>query len=650
MRQIRAVLMRVRGLFGRAPQERELERELDSHLDMLIDDNLRAGMTPEEARRQALARFGGMESVKESYRDRRGIPLVESTLQDARYAVRTLRRNPGATALGILVMALAIGASTAVFSVVHAVVLNPLPYPQPDRIVTLTYLSGAGEFTGERSRQVSLPDFLDWQRDSRSFGSMAYYTTGRGPVMAGSVAEYAVITRVTAAFFSVFGVQPSTGRSFSQEEAREGGSGAMISDRYAREQFGEPARALGQTLRLSNRSVPVVGVLPPAFVFPADTDIWLLRAALGSAERPNRRGNNFLAVARLSPDVRLEQAQTDMTAISARLEVQYPETNRNVRVLVTPLQREIVGDVDSMLYLLLGAVALVLLIACATMATLLLAKATARVPEIAVRAALGANRGRIIRQLLVEAAVQAFAAGTIGVLIAIWGTKALVAFAPPDVPRLDEVAVNGTVLLFTLGLCVIVSVLFGLPPALQAARMDVNDPLRQSSGRVAGGRSRRMREGLIVAEIALAVVLVATSTLLVRSLIALQQTPLGFQPDHVLLMQATAPPLGADWSNSRAFFQGLLGDVAQVPGVLAAGAMMGPPGRVSSESGYWIDRMPEKSPQSVARPAVMNVITPGAFAALGIPIRQGRDFRDGDSSDSAQVGRASCRERVSKQV
>jgi predicted permease len=653
MRQIRAVLMRVRGLFGRAPQERELERELDSHLDMLIDDNLRAGMTPEEARRQALARFGGMESVKESYRDRRGIPLVESTLQDARYAVRTLRRNPGATALGILVMALAIGASTAVFSVVHAVVLNPLPYPQPDRIVTLTYLSGAGEFTGERSRQVSLPDFLDWQRDSRSFGSMAYYTTGRGPVMAGSVAEYAVITRVTPEFFSVFGVQPSTGRSFSQEEARESGSsGAMISDRYAREQFGEPARAPGQTLRLSNRSVPVVGVLPPAFVFPADTDIWLLRDALGSAARPNRRGNNFLAVARLSPDVRLEQAQTDMTAISARLEVQYPETNRNVRVLVTPLQREIVGDVDSMLYLLLGAVALVLLIACATMATLLLAKATARVPEIAVRAALGANRGRIIRQLLVEAAVQAFAAGTIGVLIAIWGTKALVAFAPPDVPRLDEVAVNGTVLLFTLGLCVIVSVLFGLPPALQAARVDVNDPLRQSSGRVAGGRGRRMREGLIVAEIALAVVLVATSTLLVRSLIALQQAPLGFQPDHVLLMQATAPPRGADWSNSRAFFQGLLGDVAQVPGVLAAGAMMGPPGRVSSESGYWIDRMPEKSPLGTARPAVMNVIAPGAFAALGIPIRQGRDFRDGDSSDSAQVvivnealARAAFRER-----
>jgi predicted permease len=638
MRQIRAALVRIGGLFGRAPRERELERELDSHLHLLIDDNLRAGMTPEEARRQALVRFGGMESVKEAYRDRRGIPLLETTLQDARYALRTLRRNPGATALGILVMALAIGANTAVFSVVHAVLLNPLPYSHPERIIALSYVAAGGEFTGERSRQVSVPDFLDWQRDSTSFGSMAYYLTGRGSVMAGSAAEYAVMTRVTPEFFRVFDVQPATGRRFSHEEEREGGSGAvMISDSYARQQFGEPARALGRTVRVFNLSVPVVGVLPPAFDFPADTDIWFPMNAVANPARAARRGNNFRAVARLRSGVSVQQAQTDMTAISARLEAQYPDTNRNVRVLVTPLQSEIVGNVDSMLYLLLSAVALVLLIACATMATLLLAKATARVPEIAVRAVLGASRARIVRQLLVEASVQSFAAGTIGVLIAIWGTRALVAFSPPDVPRLDEVAVNGSVLLFTLALCVIVSVLFGLPPALQAARVDVHEPLRQSGGRVAGGLGTRMREGLVVAEIALAVVLVAMSSLLVRSLVALQQAPLGFQPEHVLLMQATAPPRVADWSDSRAFFQGLLGDVAQVPGVLAAGAMMGPPGSVSSESGYWIDRMSERSPLNTARPAVMNVITPGAFAALGIPILQGRDLRDADRRDAAQV-------------
>jgi predicted permease len=636
VRHIRALLMRLGGLFGKARRDRELDRELESHLLMQIDDNLRAGMTPEEARRQALVRFDGVESLKETYRDRRGIPLLETTMQDARYAIRTLRRNPGGSLVGILVMALAIGANTAVFSVVHAVLLNPLPYANPDRIVTLTYLATGGVSTGDRSRQVSVPDFLDWQRDSTSFDSMAYHSTSRGSVMTGSVAEYAVVTRVTEEFFRVFDAQPATGRPFSREEARAGASAAIISDRYARQQFGDPARALGQTLRLANLSVPVVGVLEPAFAFPAETDIWLPMDVILNRQQ-QRRGNNFHAIARLKADLSLKQAQTEMTAISARLEEQYPDTNRNVRAVVTSLQREVVGDIDAMLYLLLGAVAFVMLIACATMATLLLARATARVPEIAVRAALGARRSRIVRQLLVEASVQGFAAGAVGVMIAIWGTRTLVALSPPDVPRLDEVTVNGSVLLFTLGLCILVTVLFGLPPALHAARVDVNDRLRHGANRVAGGRANRTREGLVVAEIALAVVLVVAGALLVRSLVALQQTPLGFQPDHVLLMQATAAPRARDWSDSRAFFQGLLADVAQVPGVLAAGAMMGPPGRVSSESGYWIDRMSRESPLSAGRPAVINVIAPGTFAALGIPIRQGRDFREGDRRDAAQV-------------
>ena len=419
--------------------------------------------------------------------------------------------------------------------------------------------------------------------------------------MAGSVAEYAVVTTVTEEFFRVFAAQPSVGRSFSREEAKEGGAGAaMISDRYARQQFGEPARGLGRTLRLGNRSVSIVGVMPPAFDFPVATDVWF--TAVGSRAQLHRRGNNFRAIARLKADVSVEQAHTEMTGISERLGAQYPDTNKNVRVIVTPLQREMVGDVESMLYLLLGAVALVLLIACATMATLLLAKATARIPEMAVRAALGASRSRIVKQLLVEASVQAFAAGTIGVLIAIWGTRTLVAFSPPDVPRLDEVAVNGSVLLFTLALCALVSFLFGLPPALQAARADVNEPLRLSTGRISGGGRSRTREGLVVAEIALAVVLVATGALLVRSLVALQQAPLGFQPANVLLMQATARPNGSDWSVSRAFFEGVLGDISQLPGVVAAGAMMGPPGHVESDSGYWVDRMPKESALSAARP------------------------------------------------
>ena len=568
-----------------------LDQDITDHIERQTQDNIDRGLAPEEARRQAMLMFGNAALVKEDTRAVWGSRWLDETRQDVRYALRTLRRNRGATIVGILVMALGIGANTAVFSVVHAVLLNPLPYANPDRIVTLSYLSTGGNASGERSRQVSVPDFLDWQAQSTSFDSMAYYTTGRTSVMAGAVADYAVVTTATEEFLRVLGGQPSMGRSFSREEAREGGSGAaMISERYARQEFGEPARALGRTLRLFNRSVPIVGVLPPASGFPVATDVWF--TAVGSRAQLHRRGNNFRALARLKADVSLEQAQTEMTALSARLGEQYPDTNKNVRVIVTPLQREMVGDVESMLYLLLGAVAVVLLIACATMATLLLAKATARIPEIAVRAALGATRSRIVKQLLVEASVQAFAAGTIGVLIAIWGTRTLVAFSPPDVPRLDEVAVNGSVLLFTLALSVIVSFLFGLPPALQAARVDVSEPLRLGAVRTSGGGRNRTREGLVVAEIALAVVLVATGALLVRSLVALQHAPLGFDPGRVLLMQATARPRAADWSDSRAFFEGLLADVAKVPGVLAAGAMMGPPGHVESDSGYWIDRMP----------------------------------------------------------
>lgn len=606
-----------------------LDDDIRDHLERETEDNIGRGMAPEEAHRQAMLKFGNVALAKEDTRAVWASRRLDETRQDVLYALRTLRRNGVATIVGILVIALGVGANTAVFSVVHAVLLNPLPYDNPDRIVTLTYLSTGGDASGDRSRQVSVPDFLDWQAQSTSFDAMAYYTRTRTPVIVRSVAEYAVVATVTEAFFRVFAAQPSVGRSFSHDELREGGTGAaMVSDRYARQEFGEPAQAIGRSLRLFDRSVPIVGVLPPAFDYPMDTDVWF--TATGSRAQLHRRGNNFRAIARLKAEIPLERARTELTAIAARLEAQYPDTNRNVRVTATPLQREMVGDVASMLYLLLGAVALVLLIACATMATLLLARGTARAPEIAIRAALGASRARIVRQLLVEASVQASVAAAIGVTIAVWGTRTLVALSPPDVPRLDEVSVNGSVLLFTAALAAVVSILFGLPPALQTSRVEVTDPLRHGAGRPAGREGSRARELLVVAEIAVAVVLVATGALLVRSLLALQQAPLGFDPANVLLMETTARPRQPDWTDSRAFFQALLADIRQLPGVVAAGAMMGPPGRVESDSGYWVDRMPKESPLSAARPAAMNVVAPGTFDALAIPILEGRDFTDGD--------------------
>ncbi len=633
-RKVRAALVRFAGLFRPFLQDREFEDELESQLQMMIDDNLRVGVPADEARRQALLRLGGMESIKEMYRDRRSIPLLETLWQDVRYAMRTLRKSPAASLIGILVVAVGIGANTAVFGVVHAVLLNPLPYPNAERLVTLTYLStGSAGATGDRARQVSAPDFRDWQKAATSFDGMAYFAGGRASVMAGSVAEYAMVMRVSEEFFHVFSVEPQSGRAFTRDESRTG-SAAVISDRYARQQFGDPARAIGQTLRLGGRVVPIVGVVAHSFDFPADTDVWM--PLLDNANQ-HRRGNNFRAIARLRTGATLEQAQAEMTTISARLEEQYPDTNHNIRVLVTPVHREMVGDVRSMLYLLLGAVALVLLIACATMATLLLARATTRGSEIAVREALGASRTRIVQQLLVEASVQAFLAGALGVLLAIAGTRALVALSPTDVPRLDEVSVNAPVLFFTVIISCVVGLLFGLPPALQTARTAVSEPLRRNSARMTDGPGGRMRDTLVVLELAISVVLVATGALLVRSLVALQYAPVGFVPAHVLMMETTRPPRAKDLSDSRAFFQELLADISRMPGVVAAGAMMGPPGRVDSESGYWIDRMPRQSPLTSARPAVMNVVTPDAFAALGIPIQQGRDFREGDTMAAPKV-------------
>jgi len=604
---------------------------------MLTDEHVRAGLEPEDARRQALVTLGGLESIKETYRDRRGIPFIETTLQDVRYALRRLYQTRGAAIVGVTVMALAIGANTAVFSVVHAVLLNPLPYPKQERIVTLTYEVTTGGET-ERSTQVSVPDVLDWQQQSRSFAALAYYQTGRRSVVAGRTADYTIVARVTPDLFDVFAARLSAGRFLTSEESRDGGSGAVIvSDRYAREHFGGERQAIGKTIRLLDRVLPIVGVWPAASSFPSDADIWSPEDVLGGRSRQHRRANNYLAIARVSDDVSLERAQSEMTAISERLAREYPDTNRNVRVLVTPLQQQLVGHVAPLLQMLLGAVLLVVLVACATMATLLLAQSTARVQEMAVRTALGASRTRLVRQLLIEAVVQGLTAGALGVVIAVWATRALVAVSPPNVPRLDEVAVNGPVLLFTIGLCLFVSVVFGLPPALQAARPDIHDRLRAGIGRVTGAGSARLREWLVVAEIALAVVLAVTCVQLVKSLIQLQQTPLGFRTSNVVLMQATAGASVSDWQRSRQFFKGLLDDVRQMPGVDAAGVMMGPPGRVESDSGYWIDRMPAQSPLSSARPAVMNVISPGAFAALNIPLYDGRDFTDGDTADAPRV-------------
>ena len=552
---------------------------------------------------------------------------------DLKFALRTLRNNPAFTLLAILVMALGIGANTAVFSVVNSVLLKPLEYQEPDRIVRL---SSAWKKSGAHG-QVSAPDFHDWHDQSASFSAMAYYADETTAITAGPAAEYGHAAAVTPEFFLVFDIAPVAGRLFTREEEQPGGpSAVVISYSFWQSHYGGNRGALGQTLRVEDQVLRIAGVLPARFHFPDQTDLWIPAAVFG--ETPSRSGHNYLVVARLKPGTSLEHAQAEMTAIGARLEQQYPGSNKEKGVLVTSLQEELVGDVRATLYVLLGAVALVLLIACANMANLLLARATARTREMAIRAAIGAGRGRIIRQLIVESLVLALSAGAAGLMLALWGVRALVALAPADTPRLAETSIDATVLLFTLMVSVGASLVFGLAPAFQASRIDLSDALKQGGLRAAGGRAGRIRSALVAAEIAMSVILVAGAGLLLKSFVALHNVALGFRTENVLLMETAVPASGANDRRAAAFYERLLSAANAMPGVRTAGATRVPPGGVSSWGSYWVDRIPQRDRGSENAPqAVFSVVAPGTLDALGVPLRYGRDFNNSDSYEAPRT-------------
>lgn len=630
MRLLDKVRLRLRSLFRRRSVDRELEDEFHFHLDQLIQENLAAGAAPDEARRLALRQIGGIVQFQEECRDMRRMNFIDHLLRDLRYAGRSLRRNPGFAALAVLIMALGIGANTAVFSVVNAVLLKPLPYPDPDRIVTL---STAFLTTGQTQGLVSSGNFLEWHNQSSSFAAMAAYRGGEYPVTAADEAEYARVSRVSAEFFRVFAVEPVIGRAFTPEEMEPESRAVLISHTYWQGRLGGDPRVLERTIRVGNDPWPIVGVMPPGFQFPRGVDLWVPQQTRSSS----RTRHNLFAVGRLKPDVSVEQAQTELTAIAAGLEQQYPESNKGRGVAAMRLQDELVGEVRLTLYLLWGVVGVVLLIACANTATLLLGKAAARTQEVAVRAALGASRGGIIRQLITESLLLALLAGVSGVLFAHWGAKVLVALAPAGVVRLAETGIDGGVLAFSLAVSLATSVLFGLVPALHASRVDLVDALKQGGARsVFGGRMVRTRGMFVAFEIALAVVLLTAAGLLMKSLIALHNVELGFQPENVLVMKATGV---RSLPETNAYFRDVLAGVAALPGVLAAGATSTPPGDLSNfgSGAYFIDRMPEQRDRAVEPQTLFTVVAPGAFAALGIPLRSGRDFNEGDTADRPLV-------------
>jgi putative ABC transport system permease protein len=553
-------------------------------------------------------------------------------LKDIRYGIRSLVRNPAFTAIAIITLTLGIGANTAIFSVVNAVLLRPLPYADADRIVwlwdTIPQLPTA---------PTSLPEFLDWKEQSRSFEHLAAFQSGNMFLDAGDGTEDVRVGLVTPEMFSLFHVNPIIGRTFTDEETLPGRFRvAVLSHSTWQNHFSSDPNISGRTIQLNGRAYTIIGVMPADFSFPDHAKLWrplpIDPAALD-------RGPHYLnVVGRLKPDVTLAQAQAEMSALSARISQQHPEKTSGHGVKIVGLTDIVVGDIGLALFVLLGAVGFVLLIACANLANLMLARIGGREREIALRTALGASRLRIIRQLLTESLLLAIAGGGVGLLLAIWAVSWLVSLSPDTIPRVNEITVDVRVAGFTLLISVATGVLFGVVPALQASRTEFTDALKESGRTTAGVRKQRLRSALVVSEVALSLVLLVGAGLLIRSFAKLNQVDPGFNPEQVLTMGVSLlPNKYPEDQQVASFYSQILERSASVPGVISVSGTAGLPFSGSNTTdNFTIEGRPAIAKE--AEPLTEYwVVTPRYFESLGIPILAGRDFSETDTKQSPNV-------------
>ena len=630
MRAVRRWLHRIVGTFAGRRAERELAAELESHLQLHIDDHLRAGLTPEEARRQALMKLGGLDNAKEAYRDRRGLPSLESLARDLRYGARTLARSPGFAAAGILILGLGIGVNSAIFTVVDAVVLRPLPFADADRLVKLWHTPPQATFPGMRTFSLSPANFLDWEAQSTSFDAMAIYRGGQ-PTLTGQGEPTAVLSvRASASFLPIFGLRPILGRGFTAADDREGAAPTvLLSEPFWRSRFGADPSILGRAILLNLTPTTVVGVVPtPSFL--DEVQVWTpLR--WGPTDIADRANHNYRGVARLKAGVPLAQAQAELDAISRRLEAQYPAENKDWGALIVPLHEDLVGDARLSLLVLLGAVALVLLIACANLANLLLVRTHGRGREIALRGALGASRLRVVQQLLAEGLLLGVGGGVAGFAAAVVGVNALVAIFGTALPRAHEVTVDGRVLAFTAGLSMLTGLAAAFFPAWRLSGQDANALLKQGGSRGhSGGGDGRLRQGLVVSEVALALMLLIGAGLLMRSLTSLRAVDPGFDAQQVLTASVGIPMTKYDTEARRnQFFAAVRERLAALPGVESAAYIETMPMQGGSTQYVTVEGAPPV--QDSEKPTVaVRLPSPGYFATLRIPILAGRDFTAAD--------------------
>ena len=612
---------------GRRRREEELDEELRGHLRMAIQDRIERGETPEQAEASARREFGNVTLVKEVTRGMWGWAWLLGCARDVRYGLRTMRREPAFAAVAVLTLALGIGANTAIFSVVNAVLLRGLPFPKSDELVVVNDENGK---TGEVLPGVSPADFFDSKAQTQSFAGFAAHSGWSVTLLDADRPEVIPAARVTDEFFDALQVMPLLGRPFRPEEYKGGSNVIILSHRLWQRRFGGDPGIVGRTLPVEEGGLTVVGVMPPDFKLPSTAEAWT-PVAQDSSEMRLRASRYFQAVARLKPGVSREQAEAEMRTIAARLAGQYPESNSNWSVRLAPLREALVGDVRPALLILFGAVGLVLLIACANVANLLLARATARYREVAIRAALGASHWRILRQLVIESVLLSMVGGALGALLAWWGVGAILWLVPKDLrfPRMEDARVDPLVLGFTFAVALLTGVALGLIPGLKASRGDFQGSLKESGQRAtAGRRLRRTRGAVVVAEIALTLVLLAGAGLLIKSLERLQRVELGFNPDNVLVMPVSASMSKYPEPQARAaYFERLAEQVRTTPGVEAVATASCAPMMYTMYFPFSIEGRadPNEAPQ-----AWYNSVSPGYFRLMGIGLVEGREFSEHD--------------------
>jgi putative ABC transport system permease protein len=620
-------------LLRRERFDREMSEEMRFHLEMKVEENIESGLTPEEALYAARRQFGNQTLMHEASREVWGFTMIETLLRDARHAARALRKSPGFTLVAVVALALGIGANTAIFSVVNALVLRPLPYHEPNRLVMVS----AG------GHEASPADFFDWRAQSRTLedlSALSYWNANLGGVEAPERIQGFL---VTADLFAMLGVRPTMGRTFTPEEMQKGHDDVVVlSYEVWRRVFGSDQSILGKTFTINARQRTVVGVMPPGFKFYDKAEAWApLALDPHDASVGARRAHYLIAAARLKPGATIQQAQAEMNVINERLGEQYPETNASRPVKLVSVHEYVVGPVRPALFALVGMVGFVLLIACANVANLLLGRNAARQREVALRVALGAGRLRIVRQLLTESALLAVIGGGLGLLVAEWGVELLAARIPPGwvsgIPLSEGVRIDARVLAFTLVVSLATGLVFGLAPALQVSKTDLNVVLKEG-GRAGGRRQSRFRGLLVVAEVALSLTLLIGAGLMVRSFVELMSVPSGLNAANVLTMNLALPGLKyAKDEQVAGFYAEALERIAAVPGVEAVGATTNLPlGGGDQTTEVLVVGRP--APPAGQRPEVsFRDISPDYFRALGIPLLRGRTFTAHDTKDAPGV-------------